>query len=307
LPTELIKQLLEAGVHFGHRTSRWNPKMKKFIFGSRSSIYIIDLEKTEECLNKARDFLLEIATKGEVMLFVGTKKQAQEVIQQEAIRCGMYYVAERWPGGLLTNFATIKKSINRLKEIEKMKEDGTFAKLTKKEVAHLEKELSKLKKNFSGIIQMERMPKAIFIVDTKKEETAVREANRLSIPVIGLIDTNSNPDLVSFPIPGNDDATKSIRLVTSLLADAVIEGRKRFLSYLTESGVAIEKEKEKKEKEKKEKEAELPPVLPEEEIKIKEIGEILETKEVLPEEIEPIKKAHARHTWIDKTKTKRKV
>ena len=280
MPSELIKKLLEAGVHFGHKTSRWNPKMKKFIFGERSSIYIIDLEKTEECLNKARDFLLDITSKGENVLFVGTKKQAQEVVLQEAMRCGMYYVTERWPGGLLTNFSTIKKSINRLKDIEKMRQDGTFEKLTKKEVALLEKELSKLKKSFSGIVQMERMPGAIFIVDTKKEETAVREANRLSIPIIALIDTNSNPDLVSFPVPGNDDATKSIHLVTSLIADSVIEGRKRFLSYLSESGVAIEPQKEE----------ELPAVLPEEEIKIKEIEEIVETKETPEEEIKPVRK-----------------
>ena len=168
MPNELIKQLLEAGVHFGHKTSRWNPKMKKFIFGERSKIYIIDLEKTLDCINKARDFILGIAAKGEFVLFVGTKKQAQEVVYQEAIRCGMYYVTERWPGGLLTNFATVKKSINRLKEIEKMKEDGTYKKLTKKEVAQREKELAKLKKNFAGIVPMERMPRAMFVVDAKK-------------------------------------------------------------------------------------------------------------------------------------------
>ncbi len=267
MPTELIKQLLEAGVHFGHKTSRWNPKMKKFIFGARSGIYITDLEKTEECLNKARDFLSDITSKGEFILFAGTKKQAQEVVQQEAIRAGMYYVTERWPGGLLTNFSTVKKSINRLKEIERMKEDGTFAKFTKKEVAGLEKELSKLKKNFAGISQMERMPKAIFIVDTKKEETAVREARRLNIPIVGLIDTNCDPDVVAYPIPGNDDATKSIRLITTLLADTIIEGRKKFLSYLSESGAVKAKDSGSEE----------PGILPEEEIKIKEIEEIVET------------------------------
>ncbi|PIP20489.1 MAG: 30S ribosomal protein S2 [Candidatus Omnitrophica bacterium CG23_combo_of_CG06-09_8_20_14_all_40_11] len=285
MATELIKELLEAGVHFGHKTSRWNPKMKKFIFGERSGIYIIDLEKTEECLNKARDFLLDITLKGEVVLFVGTKRQAQEAVLQEAIRCGMYYVTERWPGGMLTNYATIKKSINRLKEIEKMKQDGIFDKLTKKEVARLEKELGKLKKNFSGIVAMERMPKAIFIVDTKKEETAVKEANRLSIPVIGLIDTNSNPDLIIYPIPGNDDATKSIHTITRLLADSIIEGRKRFLSYLSQEGVAIEPEKKKEE---------MPLVLPEEEIKIKEIEEIVETTEAPAEETKPTRKIRAR-------------
>ncbi|MFZ2357017.1 MAG: 30S ribosomal protein S2 [Candidatus Omnitrophota bacterium] len=300
MPTELIKQLLEAGVHFGHKTSRWNPKMKKFIFGERSGIYIIDLEKSEECLNKARDFLLEITLKGEVVLFVGTKKQAQEVVQQEAIRSGMYYVTERWPGGLLTNLATVKKSINRLKEIEKMKEDGTFAKFTKKEVSGLEKELAKLKKNFSGIAQMERMPKAIFIVDTKKEETAVREAIRLGIPIIGLLDTNCNPDMVAYPIPGNDDATKSIQLITRLLADSVIEGRKRFLSYLSESGVAKPEAAAKIEEE-------IPLVLPEEEIKIKEIEEIVET-EVPSDELGMLaKKGREKIKPEDRSRIKRKA
>jgi len=299
VPSELIRRLLEAGVHFGHQTKRWNPKMKKFIFGERSSIYIIDLEKTEECLNIARDFLLDITSKGEFVLFVGTKKQAQEVIKQDAMRCGMYYVTERWPGGLLTNFSTIKKSINRLKDIEKMREDGTFAKLTKKEVAHLEKELGKLKKNFAGIVQMERMPKAIFIVDTKKEETAVREANKLSIPIIGLIDTNSDPDLITYPIPGNDDATKSISLVSSLLADTVIEGRKRFLSYLSQEGVTLKPEEKKEEL--------APVILPEEEVKIKEIEEIVETTAPQEEETKSVKKARARQTTEERTKTKRKA
>ncbi len=298
MSTELIKQLLEAGVHFGHKTSRWNPKMKKFIFGERSSIYIIDLEKTVECLNKARDFLMDITSKGEVVLFVGTKRQAQEAVLQEAIRCGMYYVTERWPGGLLTNLPTIRKSINRLKAIEKMKQDGTFEKLTKKEVAHLEKELNKLKKNFSGIVQMERIPQAIFIVDTKKEETAVREANRLSIPVIGLIDTNSDPDLVSYPIAGNDDATKSIRIISSLIADTIIEGRKRFLSYLSQEGVVVKPEKE---------EGEIPLVLPEEETKTKEIEEIVETSEVPGEEIKPARKVERRRVPEVKGRPRRKA
>jgi small subunit ribosomal protein S2 len=295
VPSELIKKLLEAGVHFGHRTSRWNPKMKKFIFGERSGIYIIDLEKVEECINKARDFLLNIASKGEAVLFVGTKKQAQEVVYQEAIRAGMYYVTDRWPGGMLTNFTTVKKSINRLKAIEKMKEDGTYAKITKKEIARLEKELAKLKKNFAGISQMERMPKAIFIVDTKKEETAVKEARRLAIPIIGLIDTNSDPDLVDYPIPGNDDATKSIRAITTLIADTVIEGRKKFLSYLSEAGVAVKQDEQKVEEE--------PGVLPEEEIKIKEIEEIVETAAPDSE----VKKSHIKPNPEAKNKLKRKV
>ena len=297
MPSELIKQLLEAGVHFGHQTKRWNPKMKKFIFGQRSGIYIIDLEKTEECLNRARDFLLEVTSKGEAVLFVGTKKQAQEVVQQEAIRCAMFYVTERWPGGLLTNFATIKKSINRLKDIERMREDGTFKKLTKKEVAGLEKESVKLKKNFSGIVQMERMPAAIFIVDTKKEETAVREAGRLSIPIIGLIDTNSNPELISFPIPGNDDATKSIRAVTNIIADTIIEGRKRFLSYLSKESVTIKEEPALDE----------PVILPEEEVKIKEIEEIVETTAPPIEENKIIKKGRSRPSLDEKTRARKKL
>jgi len=300
VPSDLIKQLLEAGVHFGHQTKRWNPKMKKFIFGQRSGIYIIDLEKTEECINNARDFLLDITSKGEAVLFVGTKKQAQEVVHQEALRCGTFYVTERWPGGLLTNFSTIKKSINRLKEIEKMREDGTFAKLTKKEVSGLEKELGKLMKNFSGIVQMESMPKAIFIVDTKKEETAVREANRLSIPIIALIDTNSNPDLVDYPIPGNDDATKSIQTVTVLLADAIVEGRKKFLSYLSQEGVAIEESKE-------EGIQEAPAVLPEEESEIKEIEEIVETKESPEGESKPVKKGRTKQAPREKTRFRKKT
>ncbi|MDO9572354.1 MAG: 30S ribosomal protein S2 [Candidatus Omnitrophota bacterium] len=296
MPSELIKQLLEAGVHFGHQTKRWNPKMKKFIFGSRSGIYIIDLEKTEECVNAARDFLMDITSKGEFVLFVGTKKQAQDVIKQEAIRSGMYYVTDRWPGGMLTNFVTIKKSINRLKDIEKMRIDGTFEKLTKKEVARLEKELVKLNKNFSGIVPMERMPKAAFIVDTKKEETAVKEARRLGIPVIGLIDTNSNPDLIDYPIPGNDDATKSIRTVAAIIADTIIEGRKKFLSYLSQEGVKVEEVSEDI----------ILEVLPEEEIKIKEIEEIVEDSQPLTEEAKAAKKAHLKSAGEIKPKLRKK-
>lgn len=296
MPTELIKQLLEAGVHFGHKTSRWNPKMKRFIFGQRSGIHIIDLEKTQDCINEARDFLMEITSKGEMVLFVGTKKQAQEIVQQEAVRCGMYYVTERWLGGLLTNFFTIKKRITRLKEIENMKQDGTFEKLTKKEVAGLERELSKLKKNFSGIIQMEKFPKAVFITDTKKEETAVMEARRLSIPIIAIVDTNSDPDQVTYPIPGNDDATKSIRVIASLLADTIIEGRKKFLSYLSEEGVSMES--------KEEKEEEPAAVLPEEEIKIKEFEGIEET---VKDSQEPPRRGRPRQTPEEKTRTRKRT
>ncbi len=225
---ELIKKLLEAGVHFGHQTKRWNPKMKKFIFGQRSGIYIIDLEKTIECLNRARDFLHSIAAKGGYILFAGTKKQAQDVIEEEAKRAGMFYIKYRWLGGLMTNFQTVKKSIERMKAIEKLEQDGIFAKLTKKEVARLTKEKDKLSRNLSGIRDMVRLPQAIFLVDSKKEEIAVREANRLGIPIVGLIDTNCDPDLIDYPIPGNDDALKSIRAIATTLTDSVIEGKKQF-------------------------------------------------------------------------------
>jgi len=294
LPSELIKQLLEAGVHFGHQTKRWNPKMAKFIFDQRSGIYIIDLEKTEECLNSARDFLLEIASKGEVVLFVGTKRQAKEVITKEAIRSSMYYVSERWLGGLLTNFPTIQKSINRLKEIERMKEEGEFSKFTKKEVAGLEKEREKLNKNLGGIKNMDKLPQALFIVDVKKEETAVAEAKRLKLPIVALIDTNSNPENISYPIPGNDDAVKSIGLITKLVADAIIEGRKNFLSYLSRE-TALPKEAQAGEV------AEVP-VLEEEET-IKEIEEEVLEKGSKEEEVKPAKKGRLKPaTDIKKTK-----
>jgi small subunit ribosomal protein S2 len=218
--------------------------MEKYIFGQRCGIYIIDLEKTEQCLNKARDFLIDIASRGQGVIFVGTKKQTQDIIQQEAERCSMYYVNVRWLGGLLTNFSTIRKSIQRLKDIERMREDGTFKMLVKKEVAYLEKEAGLLKKNLSGIVQMENLPEAVVIVDTNKELTAVREARRLNIPIIAIVDSNSNPDIIDYPIPGNDDAIKSIRLIISLLADAIIEGRKRFLKYLSSETVAGELQQE---------------------------------------------------------------
>ncbi len=227
---EVIKKLLEAGVHFGHQTKRWNPKMKKFIFGERSGIYIIDLEKTAVHLNQARDFLYEIALKGGTVLYIGTKKQAQEIVAQEATRAGMFYVNNRWLGGLMTNFQTVKKSIERLKEIEKMSQNGMFERLTKKEVAGLTKEKDKLVLNLGGIRDMTKLPNAVIVVDTKKEEIAVKEANRLKISVIGLIDTNCDPDVVDYPIPGNDDAVKSIRHVITLITDSICEGRKEYLS-----------------------------------------------------------------------------
>jgi len=225
---EVLKRLLECGVHFGHQTRRWNPKMKKFIFGERSGIYIIDLEKTIVYLNTARDFVHSIAAKGGKVLFVGTKKQAQDVVLNEAVRAGMPYINYRWMGGLLTNFDTVRKSLAKLRSIEKMAEDGTMANLKKKEVAQLNKEKDKLLRVLGGIREMHELPKAVFIIDSKREEIAVREASRLGLPIIGLIDTNCDPDFIDYPVPGNDDALKSIRYITSILTDSLIEGRKLF-------------------------------------------------------------------------------
>lgn len=220
-----MKELLEAGVHFGHQVKRWNPKMKKYIFGERNGIYIIDLQKTLKGIEDACNVIREVAMKGAPILFVGTKKQAQDAIQEEAQRAGAFYVNQRWLGGMLTNFFTIKKSIERLKAIEKMREDGTYDAISKKEVAILEKERSKLQRNLSGIKEMPGLPGAIFVVDSKKERIAVLEARRLSIPVVAVVDTNCDPDEVDYVIPGNDDAIRAIKLLTSKVADAVIEGK----------------------------------------------------------------------------------
>ncbi len=203
--------------------------MKKFIFGQRSGIYIIDLEKTVVCLEKARDFIHELASKGGRVLFIGTKKQAQVIIEEESIRSEMFYVKNRWPGGLLTNFQTVRKSIARLNQIEEMEKDGTWQNLKKKELARLSKEKEKLLRDLGGIREMRDLPEAVFIVDTKKEEIAVKEAVRLNIPIVALVDTNCDPDPITYPIPGNDDALKSIRFITSLVADSIIEGRKEYI------------------------------------------------------------------------------
>lgn len=219
-----LKDLLLAGTHFGHLTRRWNPKMKKYIFMKRNSIHIIDLKKTLNCLGIAYKEVAKAARNGEKILFVGTKKQAKDIIRAEAERCGMYFVQERWLGGMLTNFATVKKSIKRLKNFEKMSIDGTYDKLVKKEILKIEREKEKLERNLGGIKDLNKAPGLIFIVDPKKENIAVQEADRLDIPIVALIDTNSDPDLVDFPIPGNDDAFKSINLITRTIADAVLEG-----------------------------------------------------------------------------------
>lgn len=227
---ELVKKLLEAGVHFGHQTERWNPKMKRFIFGERSGIYIIDLEKTAEALNAARDFLRSITSKGGKVLFVGTKKQAQTIIQDEAVKSGMFYMTNRWPGGLLTNYQTVRKSIERLKAIERMSEDGTWNNIPKKEIARLTKEKDKLSKDLNGIRDMHDIAQVLFIVDPKKEEIAVKEARKLHIPIVAIVDTNCDPDLIDFPIPGNDDALKSIRFIASLVGESIQDGRKEFFT-----------------------------------------------------------------------------
>ena len=220
-----MKELLEAGVHFGHQTRRWNPKMKEYIFGQRNGIYIIDLGKTAKLFQKAEEFVSRLAAEGRSILFVGTKRQAQDLVQQEAQRCGMHFVNHRWLGGLLTNFMTIQRSIGRLRELEAMAEDGRYDTLSKKEIARIEKEKQKLQRNLGGIRQMGRLPDAVFVVDTRKEKIAVDEALNLKIPIIGIVDTNCNPDDVDYIIPGNDDALRSIRLFVTRIADAVISGR----------------------------------------------------------------------------------
>lgn len=220
-----MKQLLEAGVHFGHQTRRWNPKMAKFIFTERNGIYIIDLQKTVEKVEEAYDFLREVAQNGEVVLFVGTKKQAQESVKEEAIRANMFYVNERWLGGMLTNFKTIETRVKRLKQLETMAEDGTFELLPKKEVIGLRHEMEKLEKYLGGIKDMPKMPGALFVIDPKKERIAIAEAKKLGIPVVATVDTNCDPDEIDFPIPANDDAIRAVKLLTGKMADAVLEGR----------------------------------------------------------------------------------
>ena len=220
-----MKQLLEAGVHFGHQTRRWNPKMSRFIFTERNGIYIIDLQKTVKKVEEAYKFVKEVAETGKPILFVGTKKQAQEAIKEEAERCGMFFVNERWLGGMLTNHQTIQTRIKKLRELEKMEEEGVFNVLPKKEVIKLNAEKEKLEKYLGGIKDMPELPGAIFVVDPRKENIAIQEAHRLGIPVVGIVDTNCDPDELDFPIPGNDDAIRAVKLITGAMATAVIEGR----------------------------------------------------------------------------------
>ncbi len=236
-----MKELLEAGVHFGHETKRWDPKMKPYIFGARNGIYIIDLQKTVQLFKEAYQFVRDIVAKGEYLLFVGTKKQAQETIYEQATRCQMFYVNHRWLGGMLTNFQTIKRSIDRLNKLEAMKNEEIYNLLPKKEVIQLEKQRSRLEKVLGGIKNMDRLPGVIFIIDPKKERIAVMEARKSGIPSVGIVDTNCNPDELDYFIPGNDDAIRAIHLFTSKIADAVIEGKQ-----LYEKQLQIEEAKEEK-------------------------------------------------------------
>ena len=249
-----MKNLLEAGVHFGHQVKRWNPKMKKYIFGQRNGIYIIDLQKTVKMFEVAYNFVKDLSSRGETVLLVGTKKQAQDVIVEESQRAQSFFVNQRWLGGMLTNFKTIKEGIEKLKKIEKMKEDGTYELLTKKEVAKYETERLRLEKNLSGVKGMDTLPGAVVIIDPKKEAIAVAEARKLSIPLVALVDTNCDPDDIDYVIPGNDDAIRSIRLLTSRIADAVLEGRSILDKTVEETAEkeAIEEKIDREESEEKE-------------------------------------------------------
>ncbi len=237
-----MKEFLEAGVHFGHQTRRWNPKMKEYIYGERNGIYIIDLQKTLKLFKEATKFLAELARSGKVVLFVGTKRQAQDAIAEEAQRCQMFYINHRWLGGLLTNYTTIQRSIQRLRELEEMSRDGRYDLLTKKEVQRLERERKHLDQNLAGIKEMPGLPDALFVIDSNKEEISVLEARKLGIPVVAIVDTNCNPDVVDYVIPGNDDALRAIRLFTSRIADAILEGRQLALEkQMEEEKIAAEK------------------------------------------------------------------
>ncbi len=228
MTTTLVHQLLEAGVHFGHQTKRWNPKMKRYIFGRRSGIYIIDLEKTEQHLKTACDFLEDLGAKGQRVLFVGTKKQAKPILEAEAQRAGMPYVINRWLGGTLTNFETIKKNIDRLRDLRQKREEGFFDRISKKDAKQLSRQMERLESDFAGLVDLDRLPGCLFIVDTKREEIAVREANRLNIPIVAICDTNADPDLITYPVPGNDDAIRALKLIVSMVAERVLAGRQRF-------------------------------------------------------------------------------
>ncbi len=298
MPVISIKSLLESGVHFGHQTKRWNPKMEKYIYGKRNGIYIIDLQKTVKKLKEACDFIRSISEAGGSVLFVGTKSQAQEIITEEAKRAGMYYVSFRWLGGMLTNFKTIKKSIKRLEEIEKMKAE-VFDKLPRHEVMALEKEMGKLNKVLGGIRHMDKLPAALFVVDTKKEHTAILEAAKLDIPVVGVADTNADPDEIEYVIPGNDDAIRSIKLITGLIAESVLEGKKGKID-----AAMLESKKEAAPAEIVPESAEVIPAAETEEIPVLAVDELpLE----IDEEIETVISKFEEEPEIKKTAVKKKI
>jgi small subunit ribosomal protein S2 len=237
MPRVELDALLQSGAHFGHITRRWNPKMKPYIFMERNGIHIIDLKKTQEMLESTCNAIANIVSQGRRPLFVATKQQAKEVVREEATRCGAFYVTERWLGGMLTNFTTIRKSVKRLTNIEKMETDGTFEKITKKERLFLDREREKLQKVLMGVVEMSRLPGLIFVVDTKKEAIAVKEARRLGIPVAAIVDTNTDPELIDYPVPANDDALKAVQLITRTIADAVLEGNQRAASVRAEQAM----------------------------------------------------------------------
>ncbi len=239
-----MKQLLEAGVHFGHQTKRWNPKMKEYIFGERNGIYIIDLQKSLRLFKNALQFVQELAAGGKTVLFLGTKRQAQDVIQEESTRCGMYYVNQRWLGGLLTNFTTIQKSIKRFRELDAMRTNGQYDLFSKKEIARYERERKKLEKNLSGIKDMGNLPDAIFVIDTRKESIAIHEARKLGIPIIGVADTNCDPDEIDYIVPGNDDALRAIRLITATVADAFLSGKALYEAQQKELAEQMERQRQ---------------------------------------------------------------
>ena len=280
-----MSYLLEAGVHFGHQTKRWNPKMKEYIYNSRDDIYIIDLQKTVEKMEEAYAALNKIASEGGKVLYVGTKKQAQDVCKEEAERSGMYYVTERWLGGTLTNFKTIRRRVNRLEEIEKMEADGTFEKLPKKEVVGLKKEYEKLDKNLHGIREMTKLPQAVIIVDSTKEYNAIREARKLGIPVFGLIDTNCDPDMIDYVLPGNDDAVRSIKVVLGALTNAIVEANGgTIIDYVSEDETKktqkLDKKAKKEVKEEPKEVAKTEPKIDLEILTVTELRELAKKKEI---------------------------
>jgi small subunit ribosomal protein S2 len=253
-----LETLLAAGCHFGHLTRRWNPKMKEFIFMEKNGIHILDLKKTQEKIDSACEAIKKIVEEGEDVLFVGTKKQSKEIIKTEAQRCGMFYITDRWLGGMLTNFGTIRKSVKHMKNLEKMGSDGTYEKITKKEVLHIEREKGKMKKVLDGVEEMKKLPGAVFIIDTKKEQIAVNEARKLNIPIIAMVDTNADPTIIDYPIPANDDAARSISIISRTLADAIIEGRQQVVDKqpgkdepeVEEKSAKVDQQIEEEEKEK---------------------------------------------------------